>query len=714
MQFRLDNLTTRVFLVATLLVTLAAVGLAMISSSHERDEWLQKRAADMANGFFLSESRLRQAVDTLRNDAIILSRLPAVADFQRALPGNDDASIKLARQRLEDVFVAFAEAKSDYFQLRFIGIDDHGRELVRIELGDHGRAIVIPPQELQAKGERDYFRETLKLKQGEVYLSRFDLNEEHGSVGIPVTPTLRAATPLFAADGRISGMIVINLATRKLLDNFNRGVADGVLTYLASDQGDFLAHPDPRQVLGFSQGSPARWQDELRDLMLARNGASGEPRLQEVTTRQGTLHVLAGQIHFDPLQPERKLHLAFALPDTLLEEELGPVRLQVALAAIVLLALVLLLIGILLSRVFAPLRGLTAAAEAIADGNYEVPVPLVKDHEIGALSAALRHMQERVAARENELLDLAGSLEARVAARTADLQLAASVFEHTTEGVMVADAATNIVSINPAFTAITGYTADEAIGKTTSLLRSDRQGAEFYKALWKDLNLFGYWQGEIWNRRKNGEVYLEWLTINRIVDGAGRPYRYVAVFHDITEMHSKAEHMRHLAYHDALTGLPNRLLLEDRLSQSMAAAHREGNKTGLLFIDLDRFKQVNDSHGHLVGDQLLEEVARRLKACVRDSDTVARLGGDEFVILLPKLGTTADGAALAEKLIASLSAPMTIAGHTVEIGASVGIAVFPTDGDTPEEIMKNADAAMYAAKTDGRGVFVFYAGHQAA
>lgn len=289
-----------------------------------------------------------------------------------------------------------------------------------------------------------------------------------------------------------------------------------------------------------------------------------------------------------------------------------------------------------------------------------------------------------------------------------ELRLAASVFHNSAEGVLITDTAGIIMSVNPAFTEITGYTEAEALGKTPRLLRSDRQGPEFYRAMWTALTTDGCWQGEIWNRRKNGEAYLEWLTINRIDNKDGAPVRYVAVFHDITEMRRKDERIHHLAFHDALTGLPNRTLMLDRLQHAVVRSQREQSRVSVIFIDLDRFKSVNDGLGHDIGDLLLQQVAQRIKGRLRAMDTVARLGGDEFVVLMEDLKDAEYCASLAQQLIAAIARPMKLRQHTVEIGASLGLAFFPEDGTDALELMKRADMAMYAAKAAGRNTYRFF------
>jgi len=297
------------------------------------------------------------------------------------------------------------------------------------------------------------------------------------------------------------------------------------------------------------------------------------------------------------------------------------------------------------------------------------------------------------------------------------LSLTASVFHSIHDGVMVTDERARILSVNPAFTEITGYSAAEAIGRKPSLMRSEHHGPDFYRELWAVLLSEGRWEGEIWNRRKNGEAFLEWLTISRVADDdglivegpmGGKPVRYVGVFNDITESRRNDEHIRHLAFHDPLTGLPNRALMLDRLSHAIDFAERGKARLGVMFIDLDRFKEINDSLGHHTGDDLLREVAGRLGRCLRQSDTVARIGGDEFVVLLEHAEEREVYARLAQDIVSTVGAPFLIDGHTLQIGASIGIACFPDDGRDGSELMKNADAAMYVAKAAGRSTYRFF------
>jgi len=289
------------------------------------------------------------------------------------------------------------------------------------------------------------------------------------------------------------------------------------------------------------------------------------------------------------------------------------------------------------------------------------------------------------------------------------LRESAAVMRNTHEGVVITDTVPNIIAINEAYTTITGYSAEETIGRNPSMLGSGRADKAFYQAMWKEIVDRGYWQGEVWNRRKNGEIYPQLLTISTVYNDKQQPVRYIGVFSDITQIKENQAQLEFMAHHDPLTKLPNRALVESRLLQELEQGHRHHLRSGVLFIDLDHFKPVNDSFGHLVGDELLCAVAERLSQRLREGDTLGRLGGDEFILLLSMLHDPQDAAVVARDLIAALNEPFHLTdGQEVFIGGSIGISLFPQDGETISELMKNADAAMYLAKENGRNQFSFY------
>jgi len=289
-----------------------------------------------------------------------------------------------------------------------------------------------------------------------------------------------------------------------------------------------------------------------------------------------------------------------------------------------------------------------------------------------------------------------------------NLHLAEKVIENSLEGILITDQDANIVSVNPAFSRLTGYRAEEVIGKNPSVLSSGRHGPSFYTALWAKLQQDGHWQGEIWNRRKNGDAYPELLTITAIRDTDGSLTNYAALFSDISTLKENEERIRHLAYYDPLTGLPNRRLLEDRLHVALAHAHRHRLQMAVLFIDLDRFKRINDSLGHQIGDRLLVTIAERLCTSLREDDTVARMGGDEFVVVLSEIDGPDAAAQTAHRLIETLKRPVALEAHELVVTTSIGISLYPADSDSATELIKNADAAMYRAKATGRDSFQLY------
>ncbi len=289
-----------------------------------------------------------------------------------------------------------------------------------------------------------------------------------------------------------------------------------------------------------------------------------------------------------------------------------------------------------------------------------------------------------------------------------ELQIAASVHHAISEAILVTDAEDRIIAINPAFTQVTGYTAEEAIGETPRLLKSGLQDEAFYQKMWHALETSGRWEGEIWNRRKNGEEYPEWLSINTIRDSGGRVLRRIAMFADITEKKRTEETIWRQANYDPLTDLPNRRLFRDRLQHEIIKAQRAGTYVALLFIDLDRFKEVNDTLGHHTGDMLLIEAARRVAHSVRNTDTVARLGGDEFTVIMSGLHDTDRVGVAAQAMLIALSEPFLLGKDAVYISASIGITIFPSDSENIESLLKNADQAMYAAKELGRNRFSYF------
>ncbi len=358
----------------------------------------------------------------------------------------------------------------------------------------------------------------------------------------------------------------------------------------------------------------------------------------------------------------------------------------------------------------------TSALEVLRESQQDIPFIVVAG-SIGADSAMrmlmsgardyllTENLARLVPAVQRELREAS---ERRERKRVDDqLRVFAHVFDGSCEAIVITDPNRIVLSVNRAFTEITGYSAKEVIGRTSQILSSGGYDPAFYASIWNAVDENGYWIGELWARKKSGDLYMQWLSISAIRDEQGSIARYVSQGVDITNQKRADERIHYLAHYDSLTRLPNRTLLYDRISRALIAAERNGAQVAILFIDLDRFKNINDSLGHPTGDKLLQAVADRLRDCVRDSDTVARLGGDEFVVVLPD--TDADGAAhVAQKILASVSGPYQIETYYLIITPSIGICLYPTDGQDIETLIKNADAALYHAKDHGRNNYQFF------
>ncbi len=359
----------------------------------------------------------------------------------------------------------------------------------------------------------------------------------------------------------------------------------------------------------------------------------------------------------------------------------------------VIIALIGVTLFILYSRraVLNPLVELNRQADKIAQGNYTARCTIHAKNELSKLGEQFNSMAEAIER------DIAEHLRVQD-----QLRLAASVFTHAREGITITDAQGTIIDTNDAFSQITGYSRDEAVGKNPRILKSGRQNTEYYATMWHQLTEQGHWYGEIWNRRKSGEVYAEMITISAVKDTDGRTQNYVALFNDITPIKQHQQQLERIAHYDALTGLPNRVLLADRMEQAMIHSLRRNHAMAVLFIDLDGFKAVNDTHGHEVGDELLITVSQRMKTALREGDTLARIGGDEFVAVLVDLEQPQDYELVLERLLIAASDAVIVGEAVLHVSASIGVTLYPQDGADADQLMRHADHAMYQAKQSGK------------
>lgn len=481
---------------------------------------------------------------------------------------------------------------------------------------------------------------------------------------------------------KFSGMLLISYSTDYLHEHFSTiNMGEGAYLLVVDAHRRLLFHPDKRLIgLPLSDGFSQQLQ-----------GASGALPL-----RLDDHDMLLSYIQI----PDKKWYVISVVPQSTLTASMVNIELAGVAALLFSLVLIVIFIRRYSLRVVAPIRAISDGFKHFQsnrfDANWRLAKPKALD-EIGELVAWF-----------NSFLDF---MQLRQKSETA-LRIAAIAFE-SQEGMIVTDADSIILQVNRTFTKITGYSAEEAIGQNARLLKSNRQDAAFYIVMRAAIDSTGIWEGEIWNRRKNGEIYPQWLTITKVQDEAGNATHYVGTMNDITQRKTAEDKIQLLAYYDSLTQLPNRRLLIDRLQQVLASSARSKRQCALLFIDLDNFKTINDTLGHDKGDLLLQQVAERLSTCVRAEDTVARQGGDEFVVMLKDLSEIPEEAALqAEvvggKILAALNLPYQLANHLCRNTPSIGITLFDGHLESTDDLMKRADLAMYQAKAAGRNTLRFF------
>lgn len=521
--------------------------------------------------------RFTHSLAAVSSDIRFIAALPALKQLAAHRP--DPAVWPEHRRQVEEVMSSLLQAHPEYFQIRLIGVGDYGKELVRIDKDNTG-VTVVSGNELQEKAHFPYFFRTLRLAQGELYISSINLNKEQGThLGLG-QPTLRIATPVQSGDGSIFGVIVINVDLNGMFDFIRADVPGDISVMLTNQEGDYIVHPVVSRTFGFDKGVRYRIQDEI--------GAVA-PLLEQDATDHLVLDTA------DVASPERSSVAAFVKVPfasfaehkfvvigllTPLENVLRDSRIMgLNMIRITLFfSLLAIAIALVLARILAkPLNSMAKAAHLFAAGEPMTGLPVHRNDEIGYLASSFQSMTSRLSAR-------------------------------------------------------------------------------------------------------------------------------------VGELQVSQQHLGNLAYYDQLTGLPNRLLFLDRLQQAINKAQRHRTRFGVMFIDLDKFKEINDAFGHAAGDEVLKIAASRMQQCIRHADTIARLAGDEFTILIEELGSPSDAARIAQKIIEFFEQPFLVEGHELYMTCSLGISIYPQDGVQAEALLDNADAAMYQAKDMGRNNFRFYSG----
>lgn len=674
--------------------------------------------------------RLETSFQLFHEDALFLAESPSVQGILRTIASDDgydeqeDATEGIWRKRLSTLFSTVLQQRAAYLSIRLILKNDGDREYVRIDKTDN-KIHESDEEDLQQKGHRDYYRQTIRLQQGQVYFSPINLNREYGRITFPLQPVIRIATPIYNPAGQAQGILIINANFHIITRSFSQPQTK-THYMMTNSHGDYLIHRDKNRTFGFEFNHSMRIQDDY-PVQNFVTSFSTEKTLSIDQMKTGVGLALR-KFHFDPLNSERCMILGAEASLDILHQQSLAFRNKLTLilfGAVLMISLVTSLLAYLVTR---PLKELTKAADRIANGE-DVAVPVQGNDEVGVLASSMQTMLHHLHNSRKEVLELAHSLEDKVQERTQDLaslnqelkqeiverqkieqdlRLASKYLEITQEALVITDPNGTILEVNNAFVKMAGYTRDEILGENPRVMKSGRHDKEFYQEMWKTLLEQDHWQGEIWDRRKNGELYPKWLSISAVRDIDKNISNFVALSTDITTIKKTEEKLEKLAHYDPLTGLANRLLFQDRLHHDLAITHREHGELGLILMDLDGFKLVNDTLGHPAGDQLLVMVAKRLLGSIRESDTVARLGGDEFVVILTNIKKENDLALLAQKILNTLIAPYDLNGERVEISASLGITIYPEDGNNATLLLKNADTAMYHAKAAGKGRIQFY------
>jgi len=629
----------------------------------EKQSELNRLESIERNRIEIAKAHITQDFEGVDSDLRVISNLPLLKSyFDNSSPAKLD--------ELANYFQLLSREKRQYNVVRFV--DTGGQEVVRINF-NNGSPAIVTHAELQNKFKRYYFNDTFRLNSGDVYVSPFDLGIENNRLVIPFMPTIRFGTPVFDNAGRKKGVLLFDYLGSNLLQSFHNVMqGTGHIGMLLNRDGYWLGsanHADEwgfMKMLGksdrtFGHDFPAEWDPISK-------GA------------EGSLLTDKGVFVYSTIRP--------------------------------------LLLGEQSSSGSDTVFGVSQ--QEFNSSEYYWKIVSFTPYEV--LSGSYFYNQTN-----NRLLIVMGylffALASLIVARTtlgrkqveAEIRIAATAFE-SNEGMLVTDADSIIIRVNDAFTDITGFTSEDVIGKTPHLLRSGQHDSAFYTTMWESINRTGSWEGEIWNKRKNSEIYPVYLTITAVKNKEGEITNYVATLTDITMSKKAADEIKNLAFYDPLTQLPNRRLLQDRLFQALSSSERSGQAGAILFIDLDNFKIINDTLGHARGDRLLQEVAERLKSCVREGDTVARLGGDEFVLVLENLSkqpieSAAQAEAVAKKILASLNEPYYLGKKDYFNSPSIGITLFNGHKISSDELFKQADIAMYQAKDDGRNTIRFFDPH---
>lgn len=670
------------------------------------------------------------------------------------------------RGLVNDTFANRLRYSPEYQQVRYFNAE--GQEVIRV--GRSGGGIVdVESKAPQGSFDHPYVRNAMLLSEGEVYVSRLDFSVEGGAIKRPFRPLIRLSTPVYGRDQGVQGVLVLSYSGTRIMtmleDLLSQQEGSPVLldgegrwlysrdharlweSLLDDDQGFSVDNPDVWSAMQVAGAGEIKGDDGLFMYRAINLSVAVEPDSPAVSG-QGerwllVSHIQPGQILFERMlaMATSGLGLLVALVSVLAcglvarlritqmagldalrkSEEHARGLLEGAPDAILLLDAELncveanqqachlfgqsreALVGHNMRWMVGGLERAFQGAGAVSGETGRVSEVTIESHDGRRIPVEVSSRFLTDGYWQGFLRDVSDRRESERSRLRAE-----AVFLNTSEGIIITDSQGRILDVNPAFLEISGYTRSELIGQNPSIQQSGRHGRDFYRNLWQSLEKTGSWIGEIWNRRKNGEVYAAWENIACVRDEEGRVENYIAIISDISTLKEAESKLVQLANEDALTGLLNRRAFGGALEHAIDRARRHGYPLALLYLDLDRFKLINDTLGHDVGDRLLQRVAQIIRDCVRCEDVVARLGGDEFTVLAENISSSKDAAVIAKALSRALESPLLLEGQEFVTPASIGIALYPRDGDSTSALARAADTAMYRAKAKGRSTYEFY------
>lgn len=608
-------------------------------------------------GDFLRTSKLINANEKLQINIIkktLTQDLAEIGPDLRILMQSENFQDYLAqpgpktKKDLEKTFSLFANYRRVYSQIRFIDIN--GAEKARVDFSN-ARLIHVPESQLQNKSARYYFKESIMLERGDIFVSPLDLNVEHGQVEKPFKPVIRFATPVYDSNNNKRGIIILNYLAQRMLGHFDE-MLDGTWGHidLLNQDGYWIRSHIKERNWGFMLQKEERFQD-----------IHGEAWLTIRAKEKGYINGKKGLYNFVTINP-----LATMRESIRFIPEFGKIIHQSD------------------DRVWKIVSDVSrqVITNRVIDNLVNISGPVLALLLVLLVFGSWRFAIYQV---KHQQLQLESELHARV-------------FSWTTEGVIITDSTGKILDVNNGFSRITGFNREEVLGNNPNMLSSGKHNKNFYKAMWTNIKSNGFWEGEIFNQHKDGSIYCEWLRIASVFDRNKRVLNYVAIFSDITKKKATEEILTRQAYEDPLTGLGNRLALDDFLDQEIARSQRYSTKLAFIYLDLNEFKPINDFYGHAVGDLVLREMSNRLQAQARETDKVIRLGGDEFGFVITDITDIEQVNEVTKRLLKSLTQEIKTVWGNFVIGASMGIAIFPDNADSKDKLIQYADEGMYKNK----------------